>query len=242
MTNISCIIVDDEPLALDLLERYVRKTPFLDYMFKCNNAIEALEIIDTQPVDLIFLDIQMPELTGIEFSRIIGRETKIIFTTAFNQYAIDGFKVNALDYLLKPFNYEEFLRAANKAKEWYELTHAQKASNPLIDNNFIFVKSDYKQIKIHLNNVLYFEGLKDYVKIWQKDQSKPILSIISLKSLTEKLPPSNFMRIHRSFIIALDKIYTVERSQVIMANNAHITVAEQYREKFREFLAGKSIC
>jgi DNA-binding LytR/AlgR family response regulator len=233
--------VDDEPLALDLLERYVRKTPFLDYRYKCNNAIEALEIIDTQNVDLIFLDIQMPELTGIEFSRVIGRQTKIIFTTAFNQYAIDGFKVNALDYLLKPFNYEEFLRAANKAKEWYELINVQKATSSLIDSNFIFVKSDYKQIKIHLNNVLYFEGLKDYVKIWQKDQAKPILSIISLKSLTEKLPPSNFMRIHRSFIIALDKIQTVERSQVILTNNAHITVAEQYREKFRDFLASKSI-
>ena len=241
MTNISCIIVDDEPLALDLLERYVRKTPFLNYICKCNNAIEALEIIDTQTVDLIFLDIQMPELTGIEFSRVIRRETKIIFTTAFNQYAIDGFKVNALDYLLKPFNYEEFMRAANKAKEWYELINVQKTSNPLIDNNFIFVKSDYKQIKIHLFNVLYFEGLKDYVKIWLKDQTKPILSIISLKSLAEKLPPSNFMRIHRSFIVALDKIQSVERSQVIMVNNTHITVAEQYREKFRDFLAGKSI-
>lgn len=241
MTNISCIIVDDEPLALDLLERYVLRTPFLDCRHKCHNAIEALEILDKNEIDLIFLDIQMPELSGIELSRVIGKDTKIIFTTAFNKYAIDGFRVNAIDYLLKPFNYEEFLRAAHKAKVWFELINAQNAALPTNDNNFIFVKADYKQVKIQLNNVLYFEGLKDYVKIWLRDQAKPVLTIISLKSLAEKLPTNKFMRIHRSFIVALDKIQSVERSQVLMSNNVRITIAEQYKEKFRDFLAGKSI-
>ena len=241
MPKISCLLVDDEPLALDLLERYVLKTPFLDCQHKCSNAIEALEILDKQTIDLIFLDIQMPDLTGIEFSRVIGKDTKIIFTTAFNKYAIDGYKVNAIDYLLKPFNYEEFLRAANKAKEWFELINVQKLSIQANDSNFIFVKAEYKQVKINLNNVLYFEGLKDYVKIWLKDEAKPVLTIISLKSLTEKLPPSKFMRIHRSFIVALENIQSVERSQVLMTNMARITIAEQYKEKFRDFLAGKSI-
>jgi two-component system, LytTR family, response regulator LytT len=241
MINISCILVDDEPLALDLLERYVIRTPFLDCRHKCSSALEALEILDKQSIDLIFLDIQMPELNGIEFSRIIEKNIKIIFTTAFNKYAIDGFKVNALDFLLKPFNYEEFMKAANKAKEWFELIHLQKLVLPANDNNFIFVKADYKQLKIQLNNVLYFEGLKDYVKIWLGDQAKPVLTILSLKSLAEKLAPSKFMRIHRSFIVALDKIQSVERNQVLMPNNIRITIAEQYKEKFRDFLAGKSI-
>lgn len=240
MAKISCLIVDDEPLALDLLERYVLKTPFLEYKHRCSSAIEALEILNKQPIDLIFLDIQMPELTGIEFSRVIGKDTKIIFTTAFNEYAIEGFKVNALDYLLKPFNYEEFLKAANKAKEWFELTSASK-KNESGNNGYIFVKSEYKQVKINLNDVIYFEGLKDYVKIWLKDQPKPILTIMSLKSLTEELPSIKFMRIHRSFIVALDKIQSVERSQVIMTNTTRITIAEQYKQAFQAFITGNSI-
>lgn len=241
MTKISCLIVDDEPLALDLLERYVQKTPFLDFHGKCASAIEALEVVNSRSIDLIFLDIQMPELTGMEFSRVIKKDTRIIFTTAFNEYAIDGFKVNALDYLLKPFNYEEFLRAANKAKEWFELINAQKTSIPSISNNFIFVKSEYKQIKVDLNEVLYFEGLKDYVKIWLKDQTKPILTIMSLKSLSEELPGTKFMRIHRSFIVALDKIQSVERRQVIMMNKIRVTIAEQYKKAFQDFISGNSI-
>jgi DNA-binding LytR/AlgR family response regulator len=183
----------------------------------------------------------MPELTGIEFSRIIKKDMKIIFTTAFNEFAIDGFKVNALDYLLKSFNYEEFLRAANKAKEWFELVNARKATLPEVSNKFIFVKSEYKQIKVDLNDVLYFEGLKDYVKIWLKDQNKPILTIMSLKSLSEELQEGKFMRVHRSFIVALDKIQSVERSQVIMTNRIRITIAEQYKKEFQGFITGNSI-
>ncbi len=239
MTKISCLLVDDEPLALGLLERYVLKTPFLDFKFKCNNAIEALEILNNNPIDLIFLDIQMPELSGIELSKVIGKDTRIIFTTAFNQYAIEGFKVNALDYLLKPFNYDEFLRAANKAKEWFELLNTiQKTKED--NKDFIFVKSDYKQIKIPLEDIFYIEGLKDYVKIWVKDNPKAILTIMSLKVLENNLPPSKFMRIHRSFIVALDKITAVERGQIII-NNIRITIAEQYKEQFKDFISGKSI-
>jgi two-component system, LytTR family, response regulator LytT len=241
MTKISCLIVDDEPLALDLLERYIQKTTFLHYQHRCSSAIEALELIGKQPIDLVFLDIQMPELNGIEFSRIIGKDVKIIFTTAFNDYAVEGFKVNALDYLLKPFDYEEFLRAAYKAKEWFDLSRVSKANFPPEEKEFIFVKSEYKQIKVHLNQVLYFEGLKDYVKIWLEDQSKPLLTIISLKSLALELPLSKFMRVHRSFIVALNKIECVERSQLVMKNDMRITIAEQYKEKFQDFINYRSI-
>lgn len=241
MTKISCLIVDDEPLALDLLEKYILKTPFLDFQHRCSSAIEALEILNSIKIDLLFLDIQMPELSGIEFSRMAGNEMKIIFTTAFSEYAIEGYKVNALDYLLKPFNYEEFLRAVIKAKEWFELKKTQHSSLNVNENNFIFVKSEYKQVKINLNEVLYFEGLKDYVKIWIKGQPKPVMTLMSLKSLEEVLPASKFMRIHRSFIIALDKIQMVERSQVIMNANIRISIADQYKEKFQEFISGRSL-
>jgi DNA-binding LytR/AlgR family response regulator len=241
MAIISCIIVDDEPLARDLLEKYIRKTTFLELKMKCSSAIEALESIGPKKIDLIFLDIQMPELSGIEFSRMNANDIKIIFTTAYSDYAIEGYKVNALDYLLKPFSYAEFLRAANKAKEWFELRRATYNSTNVNDINFIFVKSEYKQIKVNLNEVLYFEGLKDYIKIWIKDQPKPIMTIMRLKLLEEVLPPSKFMRVHRSFIIALDKIQMIERNQVIMGQKIRITIADQYKEKFHEFISGRSI-
>lgn len=237
--KISCLIVDDEPLAIQLLTRYVAQTPFLQCEAKCSSAIEAKEILNTAKIDLIFMDIQMPELNGIEFSRTLSKDIKIIFTTAFDNYALEGFKVNALDYLLKPFNYEEFLIAANKAREWYEMIQLKKNSATEEAANFIFVKSEYKQVKIDLNEVLYFEGLKDYVKIWLKGIVKPILTIMSLKSLENQLPVAKFMRVHRSFIIALDKIQLVERGQVIMQNSVHVKIADQYKEKFQSFISGK---
>lgn len=237
--KISCLIIDDEPLAVHLLNRYVLQAPFLQCVGQCNNAIEAMSILGSKKIDLIFMDIQMPELNGIEFSRTLNKDIRIIFTTAFDEYALEGFKVNALDYLLKPFNYEEFLIAANKAKDWYELVHAKRVPEPEDASNFIFVKSEYKQVKINLNEVLYFEGLKDYIKIWLKGIAKPILTIMSLKSLESQLPGAKFMRVHRSFIIALDKIQVVERGQVIMHNQAHVKITDQYKEKFQSFISGK---
>ena len=237
--KIPCLIIDDEPLAVQLLHRYVAQTPFLECVGECNSAIEAMSILSSTKVDLIFMDIQMPELNGIEFSRTLNKDIRVIFTTAFNDYALEGFKVNALDYLLKPFNYEEFLIAANKAKEWYELIQAKRTPEAEDESNFIFVKSEYKQVKINLNEVLYFEGLKDYIKIWLKGIAKPILTIMSLKSLESQLPEAKFMRVHRSFIIALDKIQVIERGQVIMLNQAHVKIADQYKEKFQSFISGR---
>ena len=240
--KITCVIIDDEPLALDLMERYVKNTSFLDCKGKYNSAIEALEIINSSKIDLVFLDIHMPELNGLEFSRILPKETRIIFTTAFNKYAIEGYKVNALDFLLKPFNYEEFFTASQKAKEWFDLN--AKQNTRLIDSDdkkFIFVKSEYKQLKINLKEVLYFESLKDYVKIWIQNQQKATLTIMSLKSLEGELDQDSFMRIHRSFIISLNSIQSVERGRVLMTNGIYITVAEQYKIKFNEYISSKSI-
>ncbi|WP_206542929.1 LytR/AlgR family response regulator transcription factor [Lacinutrix algicola] len=241
--KITCIVVDDEPMALNLVESYVEKTPFLELKKKCSSAIEAMEFIKKEPVDLLFLDIQMPDLTGIEFSRMLPKETRVIFTTAFDQYALEGFKVEALDYLLKPFDYAEFLAAANKANIWFELLNGkeQKTQNMVSEEKeFLFVKSEYKQLRIKLADVLYFEGLKDYIKIWLKDNQKPILTLMSLKSLEAELPEHQFMRVHRSFIVALDNIDVIERSQIII-NKQRITVSEQYKPKFLAFVNNNSL-
>lgn len=236
--KISCLIIDDEPLALDLIERYVKNTPFLECKGKCSSAIEAIAEMSKTKVDLLFLDIQMPELTGIEFSKSVPKETRIIFTTAFDRYALEGYKVSALDYLLKPFNYNEFYLAAQRAKEWFNTIREPETT---VSKEFIFVKSEYKQVKINLKEVIYFEGLKDYIKIWLKDQPKPVLTLLSLKTLESELDPKLFMRIHRSFTVSLYNIQSVERGRVLMSNGVHINVADQYKSKFQEFISGKSL-
>ena len=238
--KITCIIVDDEPMALNLVESYVEKTPFLILKNKFSNAIEALEFIKTEQVDLLFLDIQMPDLTGIEFSKMLPENTRVIFTTAFDQYALEGIKVEALDYLLKPFDYAEFLAAANKANKWFSLVKGKQQNILSEEKEFLFVKSEYKQLRIKLADVLYFEGLKDYIKIWLKDNPKPILTLMSLKSLEEELPETHFMRVHRSFIVSLKNIEEIERSQIII-NKQRITVSEQYKPKFLEFVNNNSL-
>lgn len=237
--KITCLIVDDEPMALNLVENYVLKTPFLHLVQKCNSGLEALSYLNEEKVDLIFLDIQMPDLTGLQLAKVLPKSTRIVFTTAFDQFAIEGFKVEALDYLLKPFDYSEFLEAANKAREWFELIQNQDKVTPK-NTEFLFVKSEYKQIKVILNDVLYFEGLKDYIKIWLKNNPKPILTLMSLKTLEEELPANKFMRVHRSFIVALDNIDTIERSQILI-NKQRITVSDQYKQNFLDFITRNSL-
>ena len=202
---IKCLLIDDEPLALDVLEGYVTSTPFLKLVGRCTSAIAALEIMEDQDIDLIFSDIQMPNLSGMEFSKmIVNKGAKIIFTTAFEEYALEGYKVNAIDYLLKPINYPEFFSAANKAKQQI-LNTSVSAETTAYQADYIFVKSDYKLIKIDLKDLIYIEGLKDYVKYYTVHSEKPILSLKSMKSLEEELSDKNFMRVHRSFIVNLKK-------------------------------------
>jgi DNA-binding LytR/AlgR family response regulator len=182
----------------------------------------------------------MPDLTGIEFSKMLPKETRVIFTTAFDQYALDGFKVEALDYLLKPFDYAEFLTAANKANKWFTLVKRKQQNSVSEEKEFLFVKSEYKQLRIKLSDVLYFEGLKDYIKIWVKDKPKPILTLMSLKSLEEELPETHFMRVHRSFIVSLKNVEVIERSQIII-NKQRITVSEHYKPKFLAYVNQNSL-
>jgi DNA-binding LytR/AlgR family response regulator len=235
MNPISCIIVDDEPLALDLMEKFVMRTSFLKLLGRYDNAIDALEAVRSGNINLVFLDIQMPELNGIEFSQAIDKNSKVIFTTAFNQYALDGFRVNALDYLLKPFSYAEFLAAAEKAQEWF----AMKCGS--LEDKYIFVRSEYQLIKIVLDDVICFESMKDYVKIWRKGIQHPTLTLMSLKSLESILRQNKFMRIHRSFIISLGEIQAVERNHVVLSDGKHIAIAEQYKTTFLDFVSRNSL-
>jgi len=245
--KITCAIVDDEPLAVTLLENYALKTPFLELKGKYNSAIQAMEALSENPVDLLFLDIQMPELSGLEFSRIISQDTRIIFTTAFNQYAIDSYKVNALDYLLKPINYTDFLTASNKALHWFEIVRKTPV-NPLKNEDMntrqevgsIFIKTEYKLVQVELSNILYIEGLKDYVKIYIEGESRPILSLMSMKSMEEILPPNRFIRVHRSFIVQPEKIKVIERNRIVFGKE-YIPISDTYKDKFYEFISQRSV-
>ena len=230
-----CIVVDDEPLALDLLESYVRKTPFLELAGKYSSAVQAMKELANQQVDLIFLDIQMPDLNGLEFSRMLPPETCIIFTTAFDQYAIDGYKVNAIDYLLKPISYPDFLQAANKALHQHELMHR----TPQDEIDSIFVKSEYKLVQIELRKILYVEGLKDYIKIYEEDNPKPVLSLMSMKAMEDLLPPSQFMRVHRSYIVRKDKIRVIDRGRIVFGKT-YIPISDSYKQAFQEYLDKRS--
>jgi DNA-binding LytR/AlgR family response regulator len=193
-----------------------------------------MDFMSHESVDLIFVDIQMPDLTGIEFTRSLAGSTKVIFTTAFEKYALEGFKLDVVDYLLKPFSYEEFLKAVQKVQR---LTKLEKGALDQIEanNEFLFLKSDYKIKRINFNDILYIEGLKDYVKVFTVNSSAPILSLITMKLLESKLPESKFLRVHRSFIVNLEKINTIERSRIVFGKT-YIPVSEQYKEKFQEFL------
>jgi two-component system response regulator LytT len=241
MKLVKCIAVDDEPLALGLVCAFIDKTPFLSLVGRYSSAVEALEAIHTLEVDLIFLDIQMPDLTGIELARLIESSgvqgPRIIFTTAFNQFALDSFRVDALDYLLKPFNYEEFLRAATKGKSYVDLL--QKANSipiPEPKEEYLFLKVEYQMVRIAYEDILYIEGLKDYVKVILKSDTKPTLSLTSLKALEDKLPSTKFMRVHRSFIVNLDKIGAVTKN-TIQIGSITIPVSDQYKQAFSHFLS-----
>jgi len=230
------IALDDEPLALKLVEDYIRKTPFLELVGSFDNPLDAIDFLTEEDVDLILLDIQMPDLTGIEFTKVLQNAPKIIFTTAYERYAIEGFKLNAVDYLLKPFSYTEFLTAVQKAKKLIELEQEHESLPTLEANDqFLFLKSEYKIRRINFNDILYIEGLKDYVKVYLHADDKPILSLNSVKSLEQKLPEGQFMRVHRSFIVNLNRIEVIERSRIVFGKT-YIPVSDQYKEKFQEFL------
>ncbi|QUB82705.1 LytR/AlgR family response regulator transcription factor [Prevotella jejuni] len=235
--TLNCIIIDDEPLAADLLASYAKKTLFLNLIGVFNSAVEGVKAIRENRVDLIFLDIQMPELSGLEFAKILPKETKIIFTTAFSQYAIDGYKANAIDYLMKPISYDDFLDASNRALDWFQTTH--QAENASTDR-FIFVKSEYKLVKIMFDDILYIEGVKDYVKIYLNNDHKPIMTLMNMKKIEESLPKPEFMRIHRSYIVHMKKIDGIDRFRVVIGD-AVLPISDSYKTILQDYLDGHTL-
>lgn len=225
--NLRCLIVDDEPLALDLLESYIKRTPFLQLSARCSSAIEALASINEHAIDIAFLDIQMPELNGLELSHLVGDKTRIIFTTAFQQYAIEGFRADAIDYLLKPISYPEFLTAATKAQRRCELAFSGNTPKT------IFVKTDYKLVQIELNHILFIEGVKDYVRIHTDTTDGPFMTQMSMKTLEEFLPTDFFIRVHRSFIVNINQIKIIERNRIVFGKT-YIPISDSYKEQFTE--------
>ncbi|MDO6439184.1 LytTR family DNA-binding domain-containing protein [Cyclobacterium sp. 1_MG-2023] len=235
--KVKCVVVDDEPLALDLVCNFVNKTGFLVLEAKFDSALDALSFINANTVDLIFLDIQMSDLTGMELARVLeGRKgkpsPKIIFTTAYNQFAIEGYKVDALDYLLKPFGYEEFLSASQKALKYFEQQTENKNSNA---EDYLFLKVEYQLVKVMLKDIILVEGYKDYVKVHLEGKESPLLSLTTLKNMEELLPENQFMRVHRSFIISLEQIKSISKSTVNMGI-MNIGISEGYKERFLQFI------
>ena len=233
--QLNCAIIDDEPLAMELIKNYVEKTPFLKLEGMYSSAVQALsEMAKKTPVHLLFLDIQMPGINGLEFSKLVSDQTKIVFTTAFSQYALDSYKVNALDYLLKPISYNDFLQAVNKAIQWFKLQN--NISESYSDKaEFIYVKSEYKLLQIPLEKILYIEGLKDYIKIHLEGEAKPVLSLLSMKSMEEKLSPDRFIRIHRSYIVQKSKIRMIDRGRIVF-NKEYIPISDSYKQELQNYL------
>lgn len=229
---LTCAIIDDEPLAAELLESYARKTPGLRLVGVYGSAVEAMKELRGNPVDLLFLDIQMPELSGLEFASILPKETKVIFTTAFDRYAIDGYKVNATGYLLKPISYDNFLLSVNRVAESLNESERQKA---MAHDGFIYVKSEYKLVKVSFSDILYVEGVKDYVKIYSRDGRKPVMSLMNMKKIEDYLPKSCFMRVHRSYIVNMSAVEMVDRGRIVMGD-AYIPVSESYKEQVQEYI------
>ena len=234
----TCAIIDDEPLAAELLASYAQKTTFLELVGTYNSAIEAMKVIRTTPVDLLFLDIQMPELSGLEFATILSPKTMIVFTTAFDRYAVESYKVNAIDYLLKPIAYDAFLHSANKALQMLETRSTQKSVKS--EERFFYVKSEYKLIRILIDDILYIEGLKDYVKIRLAATQKSVNCLMNMKALEDYLPQQDFMRVHRSYIVNLKRVEAIDRLRVVIGDT-FIPISDTYKDAVTQFIASHTV-
>ncbi len=237
---IKVLAIDDEPLALQQLASYIQKVPFLQLVGQCQSALEAKDILNREPVDAVFCDINMPDLNGMDFVKSLAAPPLIVFTTAYSEYAVEGFKVNAVDYLLKPFGLDDFRRAANRLKERLETSPvavpvAEMPQSNAEEDDTIFIKTDYKVVKIAISDIRYIEGMSEYLKIHLEGQPKPIVTLLSMKKMEEYLPPS-FMRIHRSYIVNLKRIQEVNKNRVIMDADTYLPIGDNYKEAFNDYL------
>ena len=231
---IRCLAIDDEPLALQQIAAYINKVPFLELAAQCQSALEARQFLSDDRVDAIFCDINMPDLNGMDFVKSLTAPPLVVFTTAYSEYAIEGFKVNAVDYLLKPFGMQEFMRAANRLQERLSVP----ASAPAETDDTLFLKTDYRIVKVNIPDIRYVEAMSEYLKVWIEGEAKPIITLLSMKKMEERLP-DNFMRIHRSYIINLDKIQEVNKNRVIMDADTYLPIGDLYKEAFQAYLNKK---
>lgn len=240
MEALKCVIVDDEPLAVKMLENYVARTPFLSLAGAFTDSMEALAQLPVLKPQLVFLDIQMPDLNGLELSRMVPAGTRIIFTTAFKQYAFESYEVSALDYLLKPIRYQKFLEAATKAQQWFAREEAHPSPAPAVPTSF-FLKVEGRLRKVDLPDILYVEGMKDYVLIHLASEKQPLVTHSTMKNMEEQLPTDVFLRVHRSFIISLEHIDSVTRDGDAIVAGRLIPVTDSYRPRFEEYLQQHSL-
>ena len=237
-----CIIIDDEPLAQQIIEDYIKMIPFLQLEKKCNSVFDALDVLQRTKIDLIFLDVHLPNVSGIEFISSLENRPMFIFTTAYSEHALEAFDLSAVDYLLKPISFARFLKATNKAYHLYSTKHkvGREENVEAVENDqeYILVKADYKSVKIKLNQILFIEGLKDYVKIYIQNEDKPIVTLNSLKRMNENLPSGRFLRVHKSFIINTNKIKSVTKNRIII-HDRWIPVGESYKSDFQNSVINK---
>ncbi|MBR1400417.1 MAG: response regulator transcription factor [Prevotella sp.] len=235
---IRVLAIDDEPLALQQLEAYIKKIPFLELAGSCQSAFDAMRIMENDVIDAIFIDINMPDLNGMDFVKQLAMPPLVVFTTAYSEYAIEGFKVDAVDYLLKPFGLQDFQRAAMKVKARYDLMNAATVTPAADEEDVLFFKTDYRVVRVCISDIRYVEGMSEYLKI-HLDNQKPIIVLLSMKKLEERLPPSRFMRIHRSYIINLRRIREVNKNRVIMDADTYLPIGDNYKEQFNLYLGSK---
>ncbi|WP_317043016.1 LytR/AlgR family response regulator transcription factor [Solitalea longa] len=229
----NCIAVDDEPLALELLVDNISKIPFLNLVGSCRNPFEAMEVLQDKPVDLIFLDIQMPGISGVQFLQATRPNQMVIFITAYEKYALESYNLDVVDYLLKPVSFDRFMKATTKAYELFNLKN--KNTQPESAPDYIFINSEYNLIKINLADILYVEGLKDYVKIYVEKNPRPILSRMNIKAIEEKLPSMGFLRVHKSFIISTAKITSIRKNR-IKIGEVEIPLSDNFKDELMKFV------
>lgn len=238
---IRCIIIDDEPLALQQMESYVKKIPFLELVAVCQSAIDAMAFIDKEKIDAIFCDINLPELNGLEFVKSLNNPPMIVFTTAYSDYAVEGFQLDAVDYLLKPFGFDEMKRAADKLKKRHDALRSLQEVSLIDENDAIFLKTEYKIVRINISHIRYVEAMSEYLRIYLIDNARPIIVLMSMKKMEERLPKRNFMRVHRSYIINLNMIMEISKNRISLENdnNIEIPIGDSYREQFNAYINSK---
>lgn len=236
---IRCLVVDDEPLALQQMEGYIKNLPYLELVACCQSAIEAKEIIENEKIDAIFCDINLPELNGLDFVKSLENPPMVVFTTAYSEYAVEGFQLNAIDYLLKPFGFDDLKRAADKIKKRYDALRTLQEVSQIDEDDAIFLKTEYKIVRINISQIRYVEAMSEYLRIYLVDSTRPIIVLLSMKKMEERLPSRSFMRVHRSYIINLKMIREVSKNRIVIGDEIDVPIGDSYRDQFNAYINSK---